>query len=205
MPTVPLPRRMWAGSALTFHDHLQVGDAVERHSTVADIVAKTGQSGRLCFVTVEHRIATARGPAITERQTIVFRDEAVPAATEPKAAIASSDRVERRRTLVASTTQLFRYSALTFNGHRIHYDRDYAREVEGYPGLVVHGPLLATQLLGLAADLGGSSPASFSFRGVQPVFDGVPYRLCARGSNADIELWVETDTTGRMMVAEAHW
>lgn len=202
LPPVPLPRRMWAGGHLQFKDRLLVGDAVERRSRIADITIKEGRSGSLCFVAVDHAIATQRGPAILERQEIVFcgPQSAAPAKHEsaplPKAQWAKDG--------VADPVLLFRYSALTFNGHRIHYDRRYATEVEGYPGLVFHGPLQATLLLEFATAIKGRSPTSFSFRSVHPLFDGVPFRLCARDKDAGLHLWIQTADGMQTMDAEAH-
>ncbi|MDB5680313.1 MAG: hypothetical protein JWO16_118 [Sphingomonas bacterium] len=209
LPPVPLPRRMWASGVLHFTDRLRIGDVVERRSRIANVAAKSGRSGDLCFVTLDHEILTARGLAIAEQQTIVYR-AAEPAATSlatPGAIALPTASAEhgRYRDLVASTALLFRYSALTFNAHRIHYDRDYARDVEGYPGLVVQGPLLATQLLEFAAADRGAAPAKFTFRALGPVFDNVPYRLCARDDAGRLLLWIETGDGKRTTEAEAGW
>jgi 3-methylfumaryl-CoA hydratase len=196
LPPVDLPRRMWAGGELRFHDRLRVGDAVVRTSRIADVTVKDGRTGVLCFVTVGHEIASSRGVAISERQDIVYRDR------EAKAvAIAGVAPVRRgvapeaawRRDMRVDPVLLFRYSALTFNGHRIHYDRDYAVGVEAYPGLVVHGPLQATWLLEYAAEILGRPPKTFSFRGVSPLFDFERFALCARQVEGALELWTEAD------------
>lgn len=201
LPPVALPRRMWAGGALTFHDDLREGDAVTRRSRIAAVTMKEGRSGALCFVAVEHEIHTPRGLAITERQDIVYRQAAStpaePAATTPS--LAPQWREEMR----AGPVLLFRYSALTFNGHRIHYDRNYAVEVEHYPGLVVHGPLQATLLLSFAAQCAGQRPRVFSFRGLSPLLDFEPFSLNARRVEGGLELWAETDTGRRTMQALA--
>ncbi|MEO1105664.1 MAG: MaoC family dehydratase N-terminal domain-containing protein, partial [Pseudomonadota bacterium] len=151
LPAVPFGNRMWAGGALTFHAPLSVGDRIEKISTIEDIAFKSGRTGRLCFVRVRHTYAVAGTLMINERQDIVYREEvarASAAATVPGPPIAQDDLV---RTVAADPVLLMRYSALTFNGHRIHYDHPYATGVEGYTGLVVHGPLQATLILNLAA------------------------------------------------------
>lgn len=196
LPPVPLPRRMWAGGKLTFHHPLRVGAAMTRASRIADLAHKTGRSGELVFVTVEHSIENDGIAAITERQDIVYRNVEEPAkspapsprldAQTPKPA----QTVDHSETVEATTTLLFRYSALTFNGHRIHYDLDYAREVEGYPGLVVHGPLQATLMLHMAARLNeGEQPREFSYRGVSPLFHGAAFTVNANRTANGIDLW----------------
>src|SRR3954454_17234073 len=155
LPPVPLPRRMWAGGELEFFDALRVGDEARRASRISDVTMKTGSTGVLCFVSVEHLITTPRGTAIRERQDIVYREmsttqPAVPAKAPPPAPAA-----KHRESHMADPVLLFRYSALTFNGHRIHYDRDYVTKVEGYPGLVFHGPMQAAFLVEFAAKLHG--------------------------------------------------
>jgi 3-methylfumaryl-CoA hydratase len=204
LPPVSLPRRMWAGGALEFFDALRVGDQVTRRSRIADVQAKDGRSGALCFVTVEHDYATARGRAIRERQDIVYRaaetapgNERAPEPPRPEA--------RWRRALTADATVLFRYSALTFNGHRIHYDRTYCREVEHYPGLVVHGPLQATLLIEHAAATRGRAPLRFDFRAVRPLFDGTEFSVNAAEDGDALSLWI-ADRDGRAtMTATARW
>lgn len=172
-----LPRRMWAGGRVTFHAPLQAGDAVERTSTILDVTEKSGTSGRLVFVTVHHRITGPAGLAIEEDQDIVYRGaegaavKAAPAAPPAPAGAVQAD-------VLPDPVLLFRYSALTGNGHRIHFDLDYMRHEEGYPGLIVHGPLQATWLAGLLTGmLAGRSIARFSYRGRRPAFHGAPLRL----------------------------
>ena len=201
LPPVPLPRRMWAGGALTFLDALRVGDAVTRASRITDVVVKEGRTGILCFVSVEHEISTARGTAIRERQDIVYRGVDAPAGgqgkSEPPRAPTWQESVD------PNPVMLFRYSAITFNGHRIHYDRSYCQTEEGYPGLVVHGPLQATLLVEFAARLLGQTPASLSFRSVRPIFDGALMTLNAVEAEGGLELWT-ADHEGRpCMLAQA--
>ncbi|MGH6779272.1 MAG: FAS1-like dehydratase domain-containing protein, partial [Bradyrhizobium sp.] len=147
LPPVPLPRRMWAGGELEFFDALRIGDEARRISRISDVTLKTGSTGQLCFVSVEHTVTSPRGLAVRERHDIVYRD--MGGAQTPPAKPAAPPSARHREVHMADPVLLFRYSALTFNGHRIHYDRRYSTEVEHYPGLVVHGPLLATLLLDL--------------------------------------------------------
>jgi 3-methylfumaryl-CoA hydratase len=197
LPPVSLPRRMWAGGQITFHDPICVGDEVTRSSRIADVALKQGASGQLCFVTVHHEITTPRGIAVTERQDIVYRDSA-PRGAPP----ASSSEVvppgKHRRSHMADAVLLFRYSALTFNAHRIHYDRSYVTDVEGYPGLVFHGPLQAALLANYAAALhGGECPKRFDYRAVAPLFDGSEFSLNADDTPDGLALWT-ADSGGRV-------
>lgn len=181
LPPVPLPRRMWAGGQIETLADLRVGDRVTRTETVRDVAFKAGRSGRLAFVTVDHAVATERGVAIRERQDIVYREAAnaqtgtagVPERDDPGT-------YEAVWNVPATPTLLFRYSAMTFNGHRFHYDQPYATQVEGYADLVVHGPMQASLLLNLAATLLGSVPPTFSYRGVSPMTANQVFRVCGR-------------------------
>ncbi|KAA3649579.1 MAG: acyl-CoA dehydrogenase [Proteobacteria bacterium] len=180
LPPVPLPRRMWAGSQFTFHKPLRIGDAMTRTSTIHDVTEKTGRTGPLVFVKVRHEICREGETdiALTEFHDIVYREAAKPddVAPPPKAAPASAT---WEKQWVPDDVLLFRYSALTFNGHRIHYDRKYVTEVEGYPGLVVHGPMVATLLLDLLRhQLPDAELASYEFRAVRPVFDINHFFVC---------------------------
>jgi len=201
LPPVALPRRMWAGGALTFHDDLQVGDPITRHSRIAAVTMKEGRTGALCFVAVDHEIHTARGLAIAERQDIVYR-EAASGPAKPTATL-SAPEPQWRKPMRAGPVLLFRYSALTFNGHRIHFDRNYAMAEEHYSGLVVHGPLQATLLLNFAEQCAGEHPRGFTFRGLSALIDSEKFSLNARRTDAGLELWAETDTGRRTMQAEA--
>ena len=202
LPPVALPRRMWAGSEIAFAGDLTVGDHVRRTSRIVDVVEKEGRSGTLCFVTVDHRIDANGATMVRERQSIVYRDAGGAAPPSADAATAGTA-VE---TIVPTPTLLFRYSALTFNGHRIHYDRDYATGVEGYPGLVVHGPLQATLLLHLAARVRGAPPDDFTFRSASPLFDGQPMQLHA-GDVIDgrLDLWTAGAGGPVATRAQARW
>jgi len=203
LPPVSLPRRMWAGGDLQFHQPLLVGDDVERRTRIADVTMKAGRSGTLCFVTLEHQVFSPRGLAITERQDVVYRDLAPPDANAKPAPPAERKIPEWKQELRAGPVLLFRYSAITFNGHRIHYDRDYAMREEFYPGLVVHGPLQATLLLGFAAEILGRPAASFNFRGVSPLFDFQKFALMAVKDGDGLSLWIEAEDGVRTMQAGA--
>ena len=170
LPPVDLPRRMWAGGRLEFFRQIEVGNKIRRVSSIKDIVAKKGRTGEMVFVTVAHQILDDHGVLINEEQDIVYRELVPPDASTPsyKTSDESSDFSAE---IFPNPVTLFRYSALTFNGHRIHYDRTYATEIEGYPGLVVHGPLLATMLSLFAERKTGKKLSKFSFRGKRPIFD----------------------------------
>jgi 3-methylfumaryl-CoA hydratase len=207
LPPVPLPRRMWAGGEIHFGEPLRVGDVVTRTSTIRDLNLKSGSTGLLCFVSVDHVFTTPRGVAIRERHDIVYRgmptaeQNATPA--KPSAAPATAKHSERH---LADPVLLFRYSALTFNGHRIHYDRDYVTKVEGYPGLIVHGPLQASLLIELAAKRhGGKAPATFVYRGLQPLFDGSDFTVNASDTAGGMELWTANSAGQPTMKGTATW
>jgi 3-methylfumaryl-CoA hydratase len=180
LPPVPLPRRMWAGGRLSFKHPLRLGDEIMRASRIADVNVKTGRSGSLVFVTVRHEISNAQGLAIGEEHDIVYRDAPTPGAPAPAPQPAPTDEAFSRG-ITPDPVLLFRYSALTFNGHRIHYDRSYVTEVEGYPGLIVHGPLIATLLLDLLRrERPAARVARFSFKALRPVFDIHRFTVCGR-------------------------
>ena len=207
LPPVPLPRRMWAGGEISFIEPLRVGDVVTRTSTIKEINLKPGSTGLLCFVSVDHVFSTSRGVATRERHNIVYRE--MPSAgqnataVKPPAAPAAAQHSERH---LADPVLLFRYSALTFNGHRIHYDRDYVTKVEGYPGLIVHGPLQAALLIELAAKLhGGKAPATFVYRGLQPLFDGSEFSVNASDISTGLDLWTANAQGEPTMRGTATW
>jgi 3-methylfumaryl-CoA hydratase len=170
LPPAPFDRRMWAAGEVTMARPLRPGEPATRVSTITDIAFKTGSSGALCFVTVEHEITQAGARTILERQTIVYRDRGL----AEKPLRDKGDPVPDGYSLHPDW-QLFFYSAVTHNGHRIHWDRDFCRDVEGYPGLVVHGPLMATELCDALRD--GLSPCRFTFRATAAVFETTPTRL----------------------------
>ena len=203
LPPIELPRRMWAGSRFEFHHALRVGDQVTRVTRVVDIKEKSGRSGPLVFVVVRHEISNAAGVAVAEEHDIVYRDHSrdrSPAAPLQAAPIDAA----WERTIVADDVLLFRYSALTFNAHRIHYDRRYATEVEGYPGLVVHGPLIATLLMDLLRrNQPTANVAQFSFRAVSPLFDTAPFVVFGRPQANTTQLWAKDAVGNLAMSAEA--
>jgi 3-methylfumaryl-CoA hydratase len=193
LPPVPLPRRMWAGSRIEFHKAIAAGAAIERTSRVAAISEKEGGSGRLVFVELDHATSADGQLAVKERQTLVYREAAAADAplTPPEVGgdVFDPSGWDAHRTATPDERLLFRYSALTFNSHRIHYDAPYAREVERYRGLVVHGPLTATLLLLLAdKQFGSNRLASFSFRGLSPAIAGEPLHLVMRGAGDCLEM-----------------
>jgi len=202
LPPVPSPRRMWAGGRLKFLAPLRVGERVARTSTILKVEAKSGRSGDLIFVTVEHRISGEQGLAVVEEQDLVYREAAQPGAMAAPVGDGSPPAAPWRREVVPDSVLLFRYSALTMNGHRIHYDRPYAIDEEAYPGLVVHGPLQATLLLDLATRHLPRPVTGFDFRGQSPAFDGTKLQVCGEPSETGASLWTEQAGT-RNMVATA--
>ena len=192
LPPVPLPRRMWAGGRFEFFHPLRVGDEILRRSRILDVRHKHGRSGDLVFVLVRHEVSREGRLALTEEHDIVYRD-ATRADAVALAGTPAPHPATWQREITPDDVLLFRYSALTFNGHRIHYDRRYATTVEGYPGLVVHGPLQATLLTDLVRrELPGATIARFAFRAVRPVFDTSALRICGRErSERELDLWIE--------------
>jgi len=191
LPPIELSRRMWAGSRIHYLNDLSIEAQATRRSRILKIENKVGKRGALSFVTVQHTISCGDVPCISEEQDIVYR-EAVPPGSVPAAAPQRHDEVAQwSRSIELDTTLLFRYSALTFNGHRIHYDQAYARAEDGYPDLVVHGPLTATLLQQFALEHGPGRPlARFEFRGVTPLFVARPFRLEGREmGNGSLALW----------------
>lgn len=190
LPPVPLPRRMWAGSRLEFVAPLQVGQSLARTSRIEDVRMKEGRTGPLVFVKVRHEIRGDGLLSINEEHDIVYRGLPQPGEAAPTPTAAPDDAQWSRR-IVPDDVLLFRYSALTFNGHRIHYDRRYVTETEGYPGLVVHGPLIATLLLDLLRrELPHAEVKAFSFRAVKPLFDIADFQVCGRrDGDKTVQLW----------------
>jgi len=190
---------MWAGSRFEFHHPLLVGDQIARETRVIDIQEKSGRSGPLVFVLVRHEISNGAGMAVAEEHDIVYRGHGSGASAQPAPADAAWE-----RTISPDDVLLFRYSALTFNGHRIHYDRRYATEVEGYPGLVVHGPLIATLLMDLLRrNQPRANVGRFSFRAVSPLFDTSPFVVCGKPDGNTIALWAKDAAGNLAMSAEA--
>ena len=204
LPPVPLPRRMWAGSRLEFVRPLVVGSAVQRRSRIVSVTEKQGRSGALVFVTARHEVSDAGGLVLTDEHDIVYRGEGGPAA-EPVAAPSGEG---WRREIRPDPLLLFRYSAVTFNGHRIHYDHPYATKVEGYPGLVVHGPLIATLLVDLLRrERPQAVLRSYAFKAIRPLFDTAPFEACGSADDAKREarLWTRDSGGAMTMEARATW
>lgn len=201
LPPVPLPRRMWAGGRLRFHDALPVGAAARRESEIVKVEPKRGRSGELVFVLVRHRIFADDRLAITEEHDIVYREAPAPGAKGPASEPAPA-RGAWRDTVRPDPVLLFRYSALTLNGHRIHYDQPYVTAVEGYPGLVVHGPLIATLLLDLALRAApGRWIDSFSFRALSTLFVDAPFTVNGQPDGGGARLWAANEAGALAMQA----
>jgi 3-methylfumaryl-CoA hydratase len=180
LPPVPLPRRMWAGSRLKFPGAINVGDKIHRRSEILAVEPKSGKTGAMVFVTVQHRISANGVLATIEEHDIVYRQAAHPGDRPPPAKAAPSDG-KWRKEVVPDPVLLFRFSALTFNGHRIHYDLPYVMQEEGYPGLIVHGPLMGLMMLELARRAQPRRPvAAYEFRALNPVFHTTPFTVCAK-------------------------
>ncbi len=195
LPPVPLPRRMWAGSQFEFRSPVRVGDTVQRTSTIANVSEKAGRTGKLVFVKVRHEVRCngQADPAIVEFHDIVYREARQAGDVDPPP-VPSPQGATWQRAIVADDVLLFRYSALTFNGHRIHYDRKYVTEVEGYPGLIVHGPLIATLLMDqIRREMPDADVASFSFKAVRPTFDLHPLRVngAPQADGKTVKLWAQ--------------
>jgi 3-methylfumaryl-CoA hydratase len=200
LPPVPLPRRMWAGGRVRFLEPLRLGERVTKTSTILKVEAKSGKSGHLVFVTVRHELAGERGAAMEEEQDLVYREAAAPGSIPAPSPSGDAPSAAWREDVQPDTVLLFRYSALTMNGHRIHYDLPYARDEESYPALVVHGPLQATLLAGLAQRSLAAPLATFDFRGQVPAFAGTTLHVCGDPSEGGASLWTEQGG-GRNMVA----
>ena len=204
LPPVPLPHRMWAGGRIDSFGRFRVGDLITRTSTVQDVTVKTGRSGTLCFVAVDHAFVGPQGPILTERHDIVYRAPRDPNAPAP--AVPNAPKAHWSYSVMADPVLLFRYSAITFNGHRIHYDRNHAITSEGYTGLVVHGPLQATMMLEYAAQLRGNPPKTFTFRGVSPMMDGAAFTVnAATATDGGLDLWTAAADGRLCMQAQANW
>ena len=206
LPPVPLPRRMWAASQLEFKRQLRVGDAIRRVSTITDVSEKSGRTGALVFVKVRHEIRAndEASPAIVEFHDIVFREAPKDVDVSPPRVAPAQSRWQRR--VVPDAVLLFRYSALTFNAHRIHYDRKYVTGVEGYPGLVVHGPLIATLLLDLLREkLPDATVRRYEFRAVRPLFDTNAFDVCGEPARdgRSVRLWAKDHEGSLAMDATA--
>jgi 3-methylfumaryl-CoA hydratase len=195
LPPVPLPRRMWAGGRLTWlpENPLRCGDEVQRHSEIGAVKHKSGRTGDLMFVLVKHSVHNTRGVSLLEEHDIVYRAAAQPDDPVPEPVMAEAGSAWQRQ-VVPDAVLLFRYSALTFSGHRIHYDRQYVTEVEGYPGLIVHGPLIATLLLDLVhCHMPEAFITRFEFKVVRATFDLHPFRLNGQpaADGKSVRVWAQ--------------
>ncbi|QFS83710.1 hypothetical protein FIU97_13100 [Roseivivax sp. THAF40] len=205
IPDFGLPRRMWAGGRVSIDAPLRLGEAAKKVSTIRAIEEKEGRSGRLCFVTVDHDFSVDGVHRLRERQNIVYRDPPAPDAPPPPGK-AAPDNAEFRQVISPDPVLLFRYSALIFYGHRIHYDADYTRDVEGYPGLVVHGPLTATLLVQLGlSHMAGRTLGAFDIRAMAPLFATAPFTLEGRRTETGVDLWARTpeDTIAMTVTLQA--
>ncbi|MGH1331750.1 MAG: FAS1-like dehydratase domain-containing protein [Paracoccaceae bacterium] len=190
LPDLGLARRMWAGGQINWRGGIASGESISRTTSVRDVSFKEGRSGRLGFVTLAHRYSCAEELRIEEIQNIVYREDPAYGATPIQPPQAEAWPEAESRPAQTSPTLLFRYSAMTFNGHRIHYDHPYATRVEGYAGLVVHGPLQATWMQHLARDMLGRVPAEFAYRGLSPLICDRPAMIEARANSGGVELRV---------------
>jgi 3-methylfumaryl-CoA hydratase len=217
LPPVPLPRRMWAGSRVRFESPIPIGAIIERRSTIADIAIKAGKSGSMVFVTLLHEICVAGHRAIREEQDIVYREmpgiasgaggASASASANSAGGTAPTGRTSQwTRTIQLDPVQLFRFSALTFNAHRIHYDRQYTREVEGYPDLVVHGPFAATLLMDhFLQRFPRTRITGFSFRAQRPLFASSPFDVCLDAGERSADLWAIDKDGQTAMVVTIHF
>jgi 3-methylfumaryl-CoA hydratase len=205
LPPVALPRRMWAGGRLHFHAALPIAAEAERRSTILRIDGKTGKSGALVFVTVLHEILVDGALAISEEQDIVYRDNPIQGGVTPKPEARNESPADWSRPFVATPPLLLRYSALTMNAHRIHYDLPYATAAEHYADLVVHGPLAATLLVELATAHSPHAIAAFSFRGLAPILAGQSYMFNGAVTAGGTDLWVSDQAGRSCMTAQATW
>lgn len=202
LPPVDLPRRMWAGGRFTFHAPLLLGTQAAKRSVIKTIEEKKGRTGRLCFVTVCHEFTQGGALALSEEHDIVYREDPDPNAAPPEP-FPAPDNAVFSEDITPDEALLFRYSALTFNGHRIHYDAEYARNVEGYEGLVFHGPLTATLLVDLAMRHAGTAPRSFEFRGLAPLAGLHPFHIEGRLESGAGDLWARRHDGALAMRARA--
>ncbi|MES3032440.1 MAG: acyl-CoA dehydrogenase [Gemmatimonadota bacterium] len=187
LPPISFPRRMFAGSRMQFHQPLRLGVPAVREGEIRNVVLKSGRSGSLAFVTVGYRFVQDGVTCIDEEQDIVYREPGAPVSA-PTIAEFTPPSDAWTRTITPDARLLFRFSALTFNAHRIHYDRPYARDEEGYPGLVVHGPLTAMLLADLVRRHSERRITTFSFRGLAPLFDLAPFHLTGRLDGGTVSL-----------------
>jgi 3-methylfumaryl-CoA hydratase len=202
LPETGLPRRMWAGGVFEFHEPLRLGEAATCETVITDVARKQGRSGALAFITTEHRVSQKDVRAVTETRNLVFRE--APRPGEVSRREEPQHKAKWRREITPDAVLLFRFSALTFNGHRIHYDIDYCRDEEGYPGLVVHGPMLALMMLDLAErEMPERAISGFRYRAVSPVFTPDSFAVCGLPTgDKSAALWIENSEGGLATTAE---
>jgi 3-methylfumaryl-CoA hydratase len=198
IPDMGLPRRMWAGGRLQFHAAPSLGGMATKETILLNADRKHGRTGPLGLVTLRHQIHQNGRLLVTEEQDLIYREADAPSGAPPQAA--KDETTSKLHSF--TTTELFRYSALTFNGHRIHYDRDYAQDVEGYNGLVVHGPLLAQYLMLIAEDLMGNL-SHFEFRATSPLMNHQSVAFCAKPLGDGLALWARAEDGRQCMTATA--
>lgn len=206
LPPVALPRRMFAGKRITFHSELRVGDEVRRESTIMDVSRKQGRTGEMMFVTVKTDISSPRGLAITEEQDLVYRAEAAPGAPPPAPQPAPGAAVWKK-TVTPDPVMLFRYSALTFNGHRIHYDHPYVTKIEGYPERVMNGGFTTLFVFELARAHAATPLKTIASRNVRPLFVDRPIAICGEPSadGKSAKLWAADDNGALALSATAEF
>ena len=206
LPPVPLPRRMFAGKRVWFHGHLLVGDEVRRESEIQNVEVKRGRTGQMVFVTVKTDMLSPRGLAITEEQKIVYREAPDPK-TPPPPPQSAPEKPAWKTIIKPDPVLLFRYSALTFNGHRIHYDLSYVTQVEGYPGLIVNGGLSTLLVFELAREQGPSPIKFFSSRNVKPLFVGNDLHICGAPAvdGKTAKLWVTNHEGALALMADTEF
>lgn len=207
LPPIDLPRRMWAGTVATYHKPIHVGERIRNVTTIESVTPKTGKTGQLVFLKLKHEIEGEDGVATTEIQDVVYREEAKPGASPPSPPPAPEDAVWSR-TITPTPVLLFRFSALTMNSHRIHYDRQYVTEVEKYPGLLVHGPLTFTLLLDLFRQEMPDTPLKgFSVRAVSPLYDIHDFRVEGKPNEdgKSATLWALNHEGILAMIAKAEY
>jgi len=196
LPPIPFPKRMWAGSRLEFIKPITAHQPIRRESEILKVELKHGKSGDMYFVTVQHSIYAENELAIIEEQDIVYRDvnNQVQSAPQKQPESSETKAFDYKKSFPIDPVTLFRYSAVTFNGHRIHYDRPYATKEEGYPGLVVHGPLLATLLIHyFKQEHPNKNITHFEFRAVNPVFDFDDFQIYGSINQENGELWIQKE------------
>ncbi len=204
LPPVLLPRRMWAGGEITAYSPIIIGKEITRRSTIESIREKSGRTGALCIITVRHELYDDKKRCVVERQNLVYREDPKQGHPSPGLIVPPSQ-PDIQKHFTPDPVVMFRYSALTFNGHRVHYDVEYARDVEGYPGLVFHAPLTATLLYQLVREHGEDEPKNFVYRATTPLFCNEQITLCGKREDGKFIAWAENPGGSQAMIAEANF